>query len=145
MASTLGFQNTTLSHTQQLYADVDFDGLNVAERLWGASLFPGFLVPRSSCRRSICLSSFTAQWYLYFDNPVIATGLMSFLMHEVRRRSALLPCERKEGSPFPFFALLDRLLRSLPASYHHRPDSLLPQVEASAGAFAFSPCCQAMA
>lgn len=29
------------------------------------------------------MEQFWASWYLYFDNPVIATGLASFLLHEV--------------------------------------------------------------
>ncbi|GHJ90467.1 hypothetical protein NliqN6_6869 [Naganishia liquefaciens] len=41
-----------------LYPDTDFDGLNVLERLW-------------------------VSWYVWIGNPVIATGLMSFLLHEV--------------------------------------------------------------
>lgn len=30
------------------------------------------------------LETWWAQWYLYFGDPVIATGLLSFLLHEVR-------------------------------------------------------------
>ena len=41
-----------------LYANVDFTQLSWLERMW-------------------------AQWYLSFNDPAIATGLMSFLMHEI--------------------------------------------------------------
>lgn len=41
-----------------LYAGYDFSQLNWAEKLW-------------------------ADWYIWWGNPVIATGIMSFLMHEV--------------------------------------------------------------
>ena len=42
-----------------LYANTDFSQLNWLEAKWAA-------------------------WYLWIGNPVIATGLMSFLLHEVR-------------------------------------------------------------
>jgi len=52
--------NATLSPTipHPLYADIDIGRLNWFEKQWVA-------------------------WYIWIDNPVIATGLMSFLMHEV--------------------------------------------------------------
>jgi hypothetical protein len=52
--------NATLSPLppHSLYADIDVGGLNWFEKQWMA-------------------------WYIWIDNPVIATGLMSFLMHEV--------------------------------------------------------------
>ena len=46
-----------------LYANVDMSTLNVLEKAWVA-------------------------WYEYFDSPVVATGVMSFLMHEVRAISS---------------------------------------------------------
>lgn len=46
---------------QQLYAGTDFSSLNWVERQW-------------------------ANWYLMIGDPVIATGLASFLLHEVRTR-----------------------------------------------------------
>lgn len=57
--------NATLHPTSaaDLYAGTDFSKLNWAENLW-------------------------AQWYLWIGNPVIATGLMSFLLHEVRFHAA---------------------------------------------------------
>jgi methylsterol monooxygenase len=42
----------------QLYGDVDLLGLSWAERMW-------------------------ASYYISIGNPVLATGLMSFLLHEV--------------------------------------------------------------
>ncbi|KAG0147467.1 hypothetical protein CROQUDRAFT_656029 [Cronartium quercuum f. sp. fusiforme G11] len=41
-----------------LYAGVDLSSLNYPEQLW-------------------------VKWYLWFGNPVIATGVMSFLLHEI--------------------------------------------------------------
>jgi len=48
-----------------LYAGVDYSSLNWAEQKWVA-------------------------WYVYWANPVIATGLLSFLMHEVCVYSVLV-------------------------------------------------------
>jgi methylsterol monooxygenase len=48
-----------LSAYKSLYADTDYSRLNYLEQAW-------------------------VSWYVWFDNPVIATGLMSFLIHEVR-------------------------------------------------------------
>ncbi|KAG2148809.1 hypothetical protein DEU56DRAFT_782322 [Suillus clintonianus] len=42
---------------QQLYADIDLTKLSWLEQMWAA-------------------------WYIWIDNPIIATGLMSFLLHE---------------------------------------------------------------
>jgi methylsterol monooxygenase len=42
----------------QLYGDVDLGGLNWLERSWAA-------------------------YYIWMGNPVLATGLLSFLIHEV--------------------------------------------------------------
>ena len=52
--------NATSTMTDQLYDDLglDYTSLNWAEQQWVA-------------------------WYKWIDNPVVATGLMSFLMHEV--------------------------------------------------------------
>ena len=44
---------------QELYAGTDFSSLNWVERQW-------------------------VNWYLLIGDPVIATGLVSFLLHEVR-------------------------------------------------------------
>ena len=53
---------------QELYVGTDFSSLNWVERQW-------------------------VNWYLMIGDPVIATGLASFLLHEVRvfRYSPLLP------------------------------------------------------
>ncbi|KAF9039595.1 hypothetical protein BDZ89DRAFT_1060754 [Hymenopellis radicata] len=47
-----------LSSFRDAYADTDITALNWLEQMWVA-------------------------WYIWIDNPVIATGLMSFLMHEL--------------------------------------------------------------
>jgi hypothetical protein len=44
---------------QTVYADIDFSSLSWLEQQWVA-------------------------WYVWIGNPIIATGLMAFLMHEVR-------------------------------------------------------------
>lgn len=46
------------SPAEGLYANTDFSSLTWAEKQW-------------------------AGWYILLDNPVVATGLMSFLLHEV--------------------------------------------------------------
>lgn len=56
------FSNATAPAYQSaelLYAGTDFNQLNWFEQQW-------------------------ATWYLWFGNVAIATGVMSFLMHEVR-------------------------------------------------------------
>jgi methylsterol monooxygenase len=50
---------------QELYAGTDFSTLNWVERQW-------------------------ASWYLLIGDPVIATGLASFLLHEVCIRAMLI-------------------------------------------------------
>lgn len=44
--------------SQSLYANIDLTKLSWLEQMWAA-------------------------WYIWIDNPIIATGLMSFLLHEV--------------------------------------------------------------
>lgn len=46
------------ANPEQYYASVDFSSLGWMEKQWAA-------------------------WYILIGNPIIATGLMSFLMHEV--------------------------------------------------------------
>lgn len=53
------FSPTTPVYGADLYTGTDLSSLNVFERAW-------------------------MNWYMYWGNPVIATGIMSFLMHEVR-------------------------------------------------------------
>jgi methylsterol monooxygenase len=60
-APVIAEQLTTVNATtaqNQLYGHIDFDQLSYLERNWAA-------------------------WYIWVGNPIIATGLMSFLMHEV--------------------------------------------------------------
>ena len=66
-------------------------------------------------------------WYTWINNPVLATGLASFLLHEVCR--ALLLRSTYVGSNS---FLSDRLLRSLHTMDHHRRDPVLQEVEAAA-------------
>jgi methylsterol monooxygenase len=53
--------------TEFLYTGVDFSQLSWFERQW-------------------------ANWYLWIGNPVIATGLASFLLHEVRSTPNTASC-----------------------------------------------------
>lgn len=46
------------SSPEQAYANTDFSSLGWLEKQWAA-------------------------WYIFIGNPIIATGLMSFLLHEV--------------------------------------------------------------
>jgi len=55
--SAAAFLGSSNSLPQDLYAGTNFDSLSWAERKW-------------------------VDWYLYWGNPVIATGVMSFLLHE---------------------------------------------------------------
>ncbi|KAK4702200.1 methylsterol monooxygenase, partial [Phenoliferia sp. Uapishka_3] len=52
------FIESTKTRDYNLYSGVDVASLNVAEKAW-------------------------MSWYLYWGNPVLATGIMAFLMHEV--------------------------------------------------------------
>ena len=58
--STIMSFNATLAASMQetLYPGLEFSSLNWLEKQWAA-------------------------WYIWIANPVIATGLMSFLLHEV--------------------------------------------------------------
>lgn len=53
------FNPATSVYGADLYTGTNVDSLNVFEKAW-------------------------MQWYMYWGNPVIATGIMSFLLHEVR-------------------------------------------------------------
>lgn len=59
----MSFLNATsaagLNPAEQLYQGTDYASLNWFEQQWMA-------------------------WYIWIGNPIIATGLMSFLLHEVR-------------------------------------------------------------
>ena len=56
-ATAVAAHATQLS-SQSLYANIDLTQLSWLEQMWAA-------------------------WYIWIDNPIIATGLMSFLLHEV--------------------------------------------------------------
>lgn len=56
----MSFANATaLNAAERLYQATDFSSLSRPEQLWAA-------------------------WYIWIGNPIIATGLMSFILHEVR-------------------------------------------------------------
>ena len=84
----------------QLYAasNVDYTQLNWFEQQWMA-------------------------WYLWIENPLIATGIASFILHEVRP-----PSPTRQRTAFSS-SHADRLFRSLHTVDHHRCYPLLPQVE----------------
>lgn len=96
-----GFVNQTLSsafnpqtsvYGADLYTGTDPSSLNFFERAW-------------------------MQWYIYWGNPVIATGIMSFLLHEVRRRWKR-DWWREDGLDYSHFRLSDRLLWPSDPLYH---------------------------
>lgn len=57
LADQLAFQNATTTQNE-LYGDVNLDHLNWLERKW-------------------------ASYYIWMGNAIIATGVMSFVLHEV--------------------------------------------------------------
>ncbi|KAI5824050.1 hypothetical protein EV122DRAFT_293190 [Schizophyllum commune] len=69
--------NTTSTMTDQLYDDLglDYTSLNWAEQQWVA-------------------------WYKWIDNPVVATGLMSFLMHEIVYFGRCIPWMIVDATPY---------------------------------------------
>lgn len=73
-ASTLiarALASNATSEAAQLYASVNtqFSELSLFEQWWAA-------------------------WYLWIGNPTIATGLLSFVMHEVRPRTSCIEHEQ---------------------------------------------------
>jgi hypothetical protein len=62
-------------------------------------------------------------WYIWIGNPLIATGIASFILHEVR---SLLTLFRHKADTV---ACADRLFRSLHTVDHHRCYPIFPQVE----------------
>lgn len=54
----MAFNSTATDVLTELYAGTDFSALSWLEQSWVA-------------------------WYVWIGNPIIATGLMSFLLHEV--------------------------------------------------------------
>lgn len=76
------------SASSPLYSSVDFASLNVFEQLWGPSSL-SLSAPRAlpSPKLTFNLVLFrlpAARWYMWIGNPVLATGIMSFVLHEVR-------------------------------------------------------------
>ncbi|KAF8918626.1 C-4 methyl sterol oxidase [Mucidula mucida] len=67
--------NATTSDFSAVYTDTDLLSLNWAERQWLA-------------------------WYVWINNPVIATGLMSFLMHEIVYFGRAIPWIIIDATPF---------------------------------------------
>lgn len=61
------------SASSPLYSSIDFASLNIFEQLW-------------------------ARWYMWIGNPVLATGIMSFVLHEVVYFGRCLP-----------FVIIDRI------------------------------------
>jgi hypothetical protein len=96
----------TVAHptAAELYsaAGTDFDSLSTFEQWW-------------------------VQWYLYFGDPIIATGLLSFTIHEVRSPPISYP---------PFKLTLNPPLDCLFWTFHSmdncRRHPVLPQVEIAA-------------
>jgi len=80
-------------------AGTDFDSLNTVERWW-------------------------VQWYLYFGDPIIATGILSFVLHEV--------CLCFPSVPSALIGPPGRILWTRCAVDHYRLHSLLPQMETTA-------------
>lgn len=65
----MSFNATAAAHetAQQLYAHVDISKLSWLEQLY-------------------------TSWYIWIDNPIIATGLLSFLLHEVSSAPSARHC-----------------------------------------------------
>ena len=107
----MAFNGTAPYAVTDLYAGTDFTSLNWLERQWVA-------------------------WYIWIGNPVVATGLASFLLHEVcSRLKQTVPngfwfsnavSQSEPGANFP---TLDCLLRSQYSMDYHRCHALLPSVE----------------
>ena len=77
------------SASSPLYSSIDFASLNVFEQLWGPSRPRSLLLwsaALSLAQRltSSCSTRSTARWYMWVGNPVLATGIVSFVLHEVR-------------------------------------------------------------
>ena len=99
--------NTTsspYSHASLLYANTDFSKLSWLETQWAA-------------------------WYLWIGNPVIATGLMSFLLHEVRLSFRLLLYPYSRMTPLIHAGCLFRPCHSMD---HYRRDTVFQAVEVAA-------------
>ncbi|CAK5277989.1 unnamed protein product, partial [Mycena citricolor] len=58
LSSAMAFNSTASAHMASLYGTTDFSSYSWLEQKWAA-------------------------WYIYMGNPILATGLMSFLLHEI--------------------------------------------------------------
>ncbi|KAI0085253.1 C-4 methyl sterol oxidase [Irpex rosettiformis] len=67
--------NSTVSEASLLYANTDFTKLNWLETQWAA-------------------------WYLWIGNPILATGLASFLLHEVVYFGRAIPWIIIDATPY---------------------------------------------
>lgn len=96
--------SSSLNTTSQLYSslNLDYTQLNWFERHWMA-------------------------WYLWIGNPLLATGIASFILHEV---CVPLPALQRTA---PSSSYADCLFRSLFTMDHHRRDPIFPQVEIATG------------
>lgn len=78
-----------------------------------------------------------ANWYIWVGNPILATGILSFLMHEVRVSSVVFASKcvfvfsssnslRLNVCRFSLpFLRIDCLLWAMCAMDDHRPDAIL--------------------
>lgn len=96
----MALNGTVTNVFTELYAGTDFSSLSYLEQKW-------------------------VWWYVTIGNPIVATGLMSFLLHEVRPRVSLSK-NHKLNQP------LDRLLWTKHTMDNHRRHAVLPTVEVAA-------------
>jgi hypothetical protein len=98
------FNPATSVYGADLYTGTNVDSLNVFEKAW-------------------------MQWYMYWGNPVIATGIMSFLLHEVRKQKRGIVSSRSLELTLPSSLLADHLLWACYSLYDRRLDALDAQVQ----------------
>lgn len=110
------FAKSATTRVDDLYAGVNVQQLNWLEQLW-------------------------MRWYNYVGNPILATGIMAFLMHEVSRRHldaaacangskrARAPQKTTKESKGTDSLFTDRLLWTVYPMDDHRRDTLLQAVE----------------
>lgn len=61
-----------------IYSGIDFSSLSLREHHTGLMLHVDAELDRYT------VEQYWAKWYIMIGDPVLATGLMSFLLHEVR-------------------------------------------------------------